>query len=427
MAWTTLTLQVTTPLFNGGADPGAGAGLRASDEAGVRVASIRGAMRFWFRALAGTVAGPDLRLLAGLERRVFGDAGTPSAVQLRISSQPPVTRADRPDFLQGEMGQWITYMLGQGLTEYDREIRRFRLTRPYVEAGRKFDLKLQFSDEDAGSLALAALRLSCMFGGFGARVRRGFGGVQIAGVSGPLPEPWTEAALKGKGLGDYAGVRSLFPVAELATCRGVLAGMGTGISGEIGRRDGNTGPDDDTWAGPPSYPVLSEAWSLAGLSGGEAFEKWQDALWHAGHQLRHFRAPEDNHNPNARYQPKKETPEWLRVVHGQDDHFTVGALGLPVVYKDHYVVNADRGEEKLRRASPLWLRAVGAKDNWRLLSFALIGQFLPGPDAPDVHLWRGDTRVKPLRVTDADVRSLTSQWITELRADRSFEGTVRRS
>jgi CRISPR/Cas system CMR-associated protein Cmr1 (group 7 of RAMP superfamily) len=47
MTWTTLTLQVTTPLFNGGADPDGSAGFRPEREAGVRVASIRGAMRFW--------------------------------------------------------------------------------------------------------------------------------------------------------------------------------------------------------------------------------------------------------------------------------------------------------------------------------------------------------------------------------------------
>src|SRR6266699_1692612 len=98
MTWTTLTVQVTTPLFNGGADPGGTAGFRPDQEAGIRVASIRGAMRFWFRALAGCLTGPDLRLLATLERRVFGGAAgrgeaeegsAPSPVLLRIPVQPP--------------------------------------------------------------------------------------------------------------------------------------------------------------------------------------------------------------------------------------------------------------------------------------------------------------------------------------------------
>jgi len=56
MPWTTLTLRVSSPLFNGGAD-------QASD-AGVRASSIRGAMRFWFRALAGCASVSDLDLLS---------------------------------------------------------------------------------------------------------------------------------------------------------------------------------------------------------------------------------------------------------------------------------------------------------------------------------------------------------------------------
>jgi hypothetical protein len=64
----------------------------------------------------------------------------------------------------------------------------------------------------------------------------------------------------------------------------------------------------------------------------------------------------------------------------------LGALGLPVNYKDGYVVNAEHRNEKLRRASPLWLRPVGGATGWRLFSFAFLGDFLPGPDAPSVQL-----------------------------------------
>ncbi len=114
------------------------------------------------------------------------------------------------------------------------------------------------------------------------------------------------------------------------------------------------------------------------------------------------------------------------MTQGESDHFTVGALGLAVVFKDNFTVNADRGTEKLRRASPLWLRAVGAKDNWRLLSFAFLGQFLPGPNAPRIHLWQGG-QGRELRVVDDDVRSLAQQWITALHDDQSFEDSAKRT
>lgn len=418
MPWTTLTLRVTTPLFNGGADPADDAGLRPTADAGVRVASVRGAMRFWFRALAGTVAGPDLRLLAELERRVFGDAGTASAVQVRIPAQPRITRTRMPDFLTGDMGPWLTYLLGQGLTKYDRDKRRFELTRPYVDAGQMFDLRLRFTNDDAGALALAALRLCSLYGGLGARVRRGFGGMRIVGVDGPVPAPWTEAALRGNGLRDYDGIGAIEPTGQLAACHEVLSGMRDGVLAGPDVWNGTT--FDGRWAGPPKYPVLSPVWSVAGLSGGDPFEVWEHVLWEAGYQLRYFRAGDDNKSPRARYSPKIETPEWLGVIHGQDDRFPVGALGLPVVYKDGFTVNADRGQEKLRRASPLWLRAVGSEDEWRLLSFAFLGEFLPGPDAPEVHLWRHGTRGRPLQVTDADVKRQMAQWIRVMREDKTF-------
>ena len=355
MTWTTLTLQVTTPLFNGGADPDGTAGFRPDHEAGVRVASIRGAMRFWFRALAGTVAGPELGLLSAMERHVFGDAGNASPVVVRIPRQPVVADAGNRHFLGGESGKWITYLLGQGLTRYDRDSRSFVLTRPYVDAGQAFDVKLRFARAEAGALALAALRLCCLYGGLGARTRRGFGGVQIVGVDGPLPEPWTGDSLRNGGLRDYAGLRTLWPVGELDRCREIVIGLLPELA------PSGAGAFDDIWADPPPYPVLSRSRTLAGVSGGEAFADWQDTLWHAGEQLRHFRANRPNTSPTARYQPLIETREWAEVVHRRDGrHFPLGALGLPVGYKDNYVVNVDRGSgpgaEKLRRASPLWLR-----------------------------------------------------------------------
>ena len=61
MAWTTLTLEVATPLFNGGADQDGSAGFGTANDPGVRVGSIRGAMRFWFRAVARGQAVVTLR------------------------------------------------------------------------------------------------------------------------------------------------------------------------------------------------------------------------------------------------------------------------------------------------------------------------------------------------------------------------------
>lgn len=170
----------------------------------------------------------------------------------------------------------------------------------------------------------------------------------------------------------------------------------------------------------PVYPVMSKDYSLAGVSGGDPFTDWKAVLIHAGEQWRHFRAAEPNTNRNApSYQPHIETPEWIKTVHGTESRFPLGALGLPVVYRDRFLVNADgggHGEPQRRRASPLWLRVVGGGDEFRLLSYAFQGEFLPG----QVRLWQGNGQVKQVHVTDEDVKRQTGQWIKVLRDDETF-------
>lgn len=435
MPWTTLTLRVTTPLFNGGADPANEAALRPADEAGVRVASIRGAMRFWFRALAGALTGPDLGLLAGMERLVFGGAGSEaggpgsSPLLLRIPRQPAIVPPSGPhEFLPAaaeplndrrkDDSRWILYLMGQGLAD----LAQMSISRPYVAPGQEFDLKVGFRHartapvaerEAVEAIALCCLWLACAYGGIGARTRRGLGGVRITGAQGTdsLPPPWVaEGALLTPSLGHYGKLDKIWPAdGPVAACMryfAVLAG---------GRR-----LNPRAWEGVPSFPVLSRTHAPAGLSGGDPFVSWQDALMTGGEQLRHFRASQPHQGERARYQPFIETPEWIATVHGKETRYPVGALGLPVVMQDGYLANADGpgpADPAGRRASPLWIRAVGSGREWRLFSFAFQSRFLPA----GAHLWQRGARRKPLQITDADVKQQTDQWIRVLREDKTFK------
>jgi CRISPR type III-B/RAMP module RAMP protein Cmr1 len=434
LTWIKLTLRVTTPVFN--------AGDNQLADAGVRPTSLRGPLRYWFRAFAGIHAGNDLKLLAGMERRIFGGDGQASPVTIRIPRQPAITTPDEarrtdPDFFADDKGrQWVSYMLGQGLTKYDRDDRRPYLTRPFVNVGDSFEIWTCFSgaDRDAvGALALAALRLTCLYGGVGARPRRGFGGLRITAVTGDLPGPWTAERLAGPTPADYAGVRTLWPRGGLDDCGHVLLKLRDSVLAELRPHDAQRPDFHDDWPGPPPYPVLSKTWTVAGVSEAD-FDHWHHAVWYAGEELRYFRASEQY--PAAPYDPKIKIPEWADVIHGNGDHFTVGALGLPGVFKEGYVVNADQGTgrraEPLRRASPLWLRPVDIGDRWRLLSFAFLGRFLPGPGAPRVHRWhregRRQVQDRELQVLEEDIQHLARQWIEAQRTDRSFErGTARRT
>ncbi|MGH3942469.1 MAG: type III-B CRISPR module RAMP protein Cmr1 [Pseudonocardiaceae bacterium] len=404
--WTTLHMEVTTPLFNGDADPEREAG----GHPGVRVPSLRGAMRFWFRAFVGGVIGPDLALLATLERTVFGSTDASCPVPLRIPN-PPVQRAARAEHLD----RWIVYLLGQGLGD----LRNQKASRPYVVPGDTFELQLRLRnagrdrhvDENIGALTLASLWLLSAYGGLGARTRRGFGGVRITGTEGWLPPPWTTESILSPGLDHYEARKFLWPDGALGKCLVPLIKK-HGIDYR------------NVWPVPPTFPVLHREHTIASVNGGGCFNAWSDTLSHAGQQLRHFRASEDY--PGANYGPKRKTPEWNDVIWGSGDHFPLGALGLPVVFKKNGpFVNVERQGDQLRRASPLWLRAVGSSDEWLLFSFAFLGEFLPGPDAPGVNLRNGNRPPKPLRVETDDVRRLAKQWIAGTAADSSFVDTRR--
>jgi CRISPR-associated protein Cmr1 len=443
MTWTTLTLQVTTPLFNGGAD--AGATARAGDGEGVRVASIRGAMRFWFRALAGMLTGPELGLLGSLERRVFGGIGegsggaSSSPLLLRIPAQPALVQPTGPhDFLprrppetdwramrdyKQDRSRWILYLMGQGLAD----LAKFEIKRSYVPPGEEFDLMVGFrhprgvpAPERAAieGLALASLWLTCTYGGIGARVRRGFGGVRITGAKAgpgasgdlPLPAPWTQpSTLLTPGLDHYEALKAIWPAEPVASCIRYISAL----AGDARLSPRAWGEDI------PSFPVMSRTHAPAGVSGGEAFSDWKRTLIHAGEQWRYFRAAEVNSSQPRRYEPFIETPEWIETINRDKARFPLGALGLPVVFKDKYEVKADgagHGDPPRRRASPLSMRVVGGPDDYRLLSYAFQSEFLPSA----VRLWRGQTEIKPVQVTDDDVRRQTGQWIKVLRDDDSF-------
>lgn len=445
MPWTTLTLQVTTPMFNGGADPAGDAGLRAPEEAGLRVASVRGAMRFWFRALAGAYTGPDLALLAALERRVFGgitaqrdggEAAVQSPLVLRLPDPPRLSGDPQPEFLRGRQWRGIAYLLGLGLMEMKDKPARPHLLRPCVlpDPDRPFDLMVRFQHDRRAApetqqaieaLAFASLWLATIYGGFGARVRRGFGGVRIAGSDGDLPAPWDRERIQTPGPRLFVNATAAWPP------KAVVERLQPHLR-ELARAEGKELPAPDTWTEPPPFPVLSQQFAPAALAP-DSQQSWEEVLGQAGSQLRLFRANRQQQAQDGR--TTRNTAEWNDVINGEDADFPLGALGLPVVFHDKVkdysltvnAVDASTSESvQLRRASPLWLRPVGAGTSWRLFSYAFQGRFLPDADGARVRLlpdskarddrWEEDD----LLVDDRHVTQLTNQWITTMRAGGDF-------
>ncbi|MBA9007287.1 type III-B CRISPR module RAMP protein Cmr1 [Thermomonospora cellulosilytica] len=415
MAWTTLNLKVTTPLFSSGADQ------ESVGDTGIRVPSLRGAMRFWFRALAGsrTGTGPDgLKLLAAMERRVFGGPGVPSACVLRIPAGQRirvVSTHQRHGFINpdnpADPSKWIVYLLGQGLGD----LGRMDIKRPYVAPNSTFQLMIRFNHRRADppevrdavtALACLSLWLACAFGGLGARTRRGFGGLRITEVTGG-GLPWEPETLLTPGLDYYENLSGLDAAHVLAPFPGWDEHLDVLSAQVITDSNGGFRPSERT--GPPAFPVLSGPHTAMALSQGEPFPAWDKALIEAGNRLRIARARIKA--PGARYDPPRKTWEWLNVVHGEETTFDLAALGLPVVFNKDVSVNAVQDGQELRRASMVWLRPVGDPEGrrCRLLSMAFLTEFLP--EGARIRLRHNGEPDKDLDVTTPVAIARARRWM----------------
>jgi CRISPR-associated protein Cmr1 len=275
------------------------------------------------------------------------------------------------------------------------------------------------------TLVFASLWLVCTYGGIGARTHRGLGGLRITDVSGRMPSSWKPESLLNPGLGFYERATSLVPLPGGVS--GVFAQHLPAVLGPGDRVP--RGPMGD-WAQPPAFPVIAMKHVPAALSKA-SFRSWEETLEHAGRQWRLFRANRPEHDVKARGGLRVRTAEWDDVIRGSQSEFPLGALGLPVGFQDKlsgekYEVNAavpknTKPDEPLRRASPVWLRAVGSGTSWRLFSFAFQSQFLPGADAARVYL----LPEVELTVRQHHVAALTGQWLTAVRNGDDFTDVIR--
>ncbi len=198
-------------------------------------------------------------------------------------------------------------------------------------------------------MALAALWLTCAYGGVGsypARLRRRAHHRLVRPTAGTVDPD----SIRTPGLDHYETIEYLWPRGPVSRCMPQLISM---IADQHGMAV------LDAWPTPPPFPVLSKMHTVAGLSGDDSFSTWDSLLSDVGRQFRYFRASEDH--PEVKYKPPVKTPEWNAVVWGEGDRFPLGALGLPVGFKKTISVNAWRGDEEQRRASTLWLRPVGPR------------------------------------------------------------------
>ncbi len=153
------TCETITPMFLAGAD---------SRTPELRPPSIKGAMRFWWRALHGHLS---LKELKEKESRIFGGTG---GVQARSCFSIRVHSAGRLEVTDA------------------RPVPHKRFNIPALNVGEQFKVTFSMHDrpKDKNGIVLFTLDqlrnlflLTCYLGGFGKRVRRGFGSVDVIEIN----------------------------------------------------------------------------------------------------------------------------------------------------------------------------------------------------------------------------------------------------
>lgn len=178
--------QIVTPMFLGGADQKAEA---------IRPSSIKGALRFWWRALNWgrclNEKGDEVQALRHLhaeEARLFGAAAKTDEKGNQIGGQgvflmQVVQDKTRTfDWTPQQLKPGHIYLLGLGLAEYVKEAKETRIKtgRNALQKGGTFTLKLIFhpkaSDQDRKQICDAVQAFE-LLGALGSRARHGMGSV----------------------------------------------------------------------------------------------------------------------------------------------------------------------------------------------------------------------------------------------------------
>lgn len=364
----TVSFEVITPLFGGGVHIAKeNAHLKEPDRVTpVRTASIRGQLRFWWRAAWGCQF--ERAQMYAQEAEIWGRAAItrkigdkevtvgPGKVALRLESAARISGAE------AGIGQGVARAYGAFPLQAAREATLKdpgRLTR--LSGDTRLVLTFTNLSETQKRGVQHAIQAWLMFGGLGGRTRRGFGAVHPVGSQNPAQ---VLRALQ-QGLENRAGVPSL--VGATLAVRPV--GQPTGL----GALD-------------------------LGLDRLRLFRQGENFGRNKGSQSRPGRSrwPE----PDAIRRITRSTTSRHSIPETRADAFPRAAFGMPVIF--HFKMGdgdpsdttlQPRGAERL--ASPLIIRPFRNTQS----KYDVLALRLGGPAAGPVELKLGRSRGEPVRTT----------------------------
>lgn len=179
------TYRVTTPMFCGGA---------SGEKAELRLPSFKGVLRYWWRALAWSKYDGDLAKIAEKEDALFGSAGGgQSRVSMRLESLARAEIRQAGKVLQvpgtnqpvGDGARYLGYGVMEAFASRKKGTDAGQLTRNCLDGGFDFTIQMRLADRndrvrrDQLTLLESALMCVGVFGGLGAKSRKGYGSVAI--------------------------------------------------------------------------------------------------------------------------------------------------------------------------------------------------------------------------------------------------------
>lgn len=169
------TYRIVTPMFCAGAN---------QQQAELRLASFKGALRFWWRTMMAAEFGDDIDALYNAEASLFGASDQhfgQSKVRMRLKDTQLHTTVASGKIFEGGRLKGAHY-LGYGVMEaFDgKSTKAGRLTRPMIPSG-EFTVAIRLTRsnaEETDQLCCALVFLGSL-GGLGSKSRKGFGSMTI--------------------------------------------------------------------------------------------------------------------------------------------------------------------------------------------------------------------------------------------------------
>lgn len=374
--WQTVSFTIDTPMFLRGANQGM---------AEFRIPSLRGALRYWFRAHAGLAFADDQDLIGAAEATLFGSAGDggsgkSSGVRFRSAQINPPQPAD---WLNNHRG--VKYLVGPAIAGGDLPA--------HLRPGTTGSFEVRCKVEKQLPLVGLCLATLSHFGGLGARVRRGFGGIRFLGLDELCP-----------------GIEAVLAADD-------------GACGLFARFCSLVEKPDAT----PNPAAISDHPSFSSWKGQRSAQMWGSplsALDAVGLKFDMFRSPIDRNLHGWTFADINEPRRWASneyaeiidpMRYGQVrpavPTFKLGAFGLPIGFAHDNKASIWRDDDELRRASPLWIRPLRVNDHeWRVLYHVFRSTLWP--DSATLEM-RGHHRSIAMVLDEPTAYAKIDEWLAE--------------